>query len=471
MLRAPQRLLVSAKRRDSVPIDATTIDYWDAEVGIGLVGGDVDTWTGQKAGLVIPYAIARPRYVSDSSFANGHAVQSSVSASRALRLITSPMLAAGSRPYIIAAARFVAQPPASSTCGLFDVGVVGVADNLYIFSGGAGPNIGGTLNAGNPNVTGPTPNTNAHIIEVWPDGSNLNFRVDGALYQSASTGSVNNASTTISIGAAASGNYHFSDVNHVFYMLCSAKPSDAYITQLKAWLVRNKGLARNPPLPASAVEYWHSELQCTPSVWTGQLRGNKITPQAGIPLVEPDSSYFSGRPVFKTKKSPVATVSTGATPLAPPLAPSGSNPWMFVVGRFLDLTSLTSGGAVMCSFGQISPNGPGLSVGYTDAQGAAAFTSFGNLPNAAGSNTLPHIWKAWPDGTALHFTVDSTDVTMPAAGPTAVTLDVLTLGMAWNFASYATDAAIALVLLCSSKPTAAEEAALTTWAKAYWGVP
>jgi hypothetical protein len=77
--------------------------------------------------------------------------------------------------------------------------------------------------------------TSQHLVEAWMDGVNANARLDGVLVSAPSAASIGSNLTAVSVGMAASGNYHLSSTSHAMHMIFSAKPSDAYIARLRAW--------------------------------------------------------------------------------------------------------------------------------------------------------------------------------------------------------------------------------------------
>lgn len=87
------------------------------------------------------------------------------------------------------------------------------------------------------------------------------------------------------------------------------------------------------------------------------------------------------------------------------------------------------------------------------------------------TNNVPHKFKIWKDGTNANLQVDGAVTSVAHTGSLAANCNGVGLGAAGNVAAIPGDMSIAFYLLCSSKPTAAEQAALDAWALAYWGVP
>lgn len=228
-----------------VPIDPLTVEYWDAELGISLVAGNVDSWTGQKAGTVVSASGAgtRPFYATDPPL-RGNTVQGT-RAGRGLvsAALGSPIAAAGSRPYTICAYRLRNVPGAAEVWGVFDLGVLAASGLFYTsyqtFGGSVfrpSANVGAVLVPATAAA-----DTAAHVAEFWMDGVNANVRDNGTLFQVVSAASLSANATAVAIGNSPGPGTNTSDISHVFHMICSAKPSDAYIATLRAWLARAKG--------------------------------------------------------------------------------------------------------------------------------------------------------------------------------------------------------------------------------------
>lgn len=235
-----------ALQRTTPPIDPLTVEYWDAEYGITLVSGAVDVWTGQRAGIALIAATAptRPLYVADSSFKNTNVVQCAFVAARCLgNTPGATILATGSRPYTISVIRSYSALPGSTTWGILSFGVSGASNNHYVFyQTPTGSNLRPYYNSGAVRVEAtPLHDQLAHVIEFWPDGTNLNCRDNSALYQTATNITLSANCSAIGLSRPASSATQNGDINHVFHMVCSAKPSDAYIATLRAWLTLWKG--------------------------------------------------------------------------------------------------------------------------------------------------------------------------------------------------------------------------------------
>lgn len=221
----------------------------------------------------------------------------------------------------------------------------------------------------------------------------------------------------------------------------------------------NRTLGQRPPLPSSAVEYWHSELQCTAATWTGQILG-LVLPGVNTPTVATDAGFFRGRPVGKTATS--GNRVWRGNPLVG-LPAAGSRPWVMLVARLRAI----AGTQQIISMG--------FDAATTEAQlfasatfFAATFSGSGNLNSTVASDTAVHRLKAWRDGTNRNVQVDGT-LTSSADVGVSIAVNTIALGCQSNAAGGFADADVAFAIICSAKPSAAEEAALDGWAQSYWG--
>lgn len=220
-----------------------------------------------------------------------------------------------------------------------------------------------------------------------------------------------------------------------------------------------------PPLPATVVEFWHSEISCSATAWVGQVGGRTLT-GANTPTVAADGTFFRGRPVAQATAT--GTKNWRNASLGTVLA-SGTRPWAYVIGRFRS----TAGTTTIASYGR--PAGS-HDLSIQNVSGAPAIVRaffFGTAASSSptANDTNPHRFKAWLDGTNANLTVDTTNYTAATAASLAGNVPAVSVGI--NAADGSTggcDCSVAFYLLCSAKPSAAEEAALDAWASAYWGV-
>lgn len=92
------------------PLPAATVEWWHSEKGIGLVGGQVQSWTGQQKGIVLTPNTAgfRPDYGTDGAFFNGRNIVRTVPGGT-VRALSAPVVPAasvvGSKPQVYVLAR------------------------------------------------------------------------------------------------------------------------------------------------------------------------------------------------------------------------------------------------------------------------------------------------------------------------------------------------------------------------------
>jgi len=228
-----------------------------------------------------------------------------------------------------------------------------------------------------------------------------------------------------------------------------------------------RGLSQTPPLPTSAVAAWHSEIACSPTAWVDYI-GARSIPGFNSPIVAPDPGFFNGRNVAHTNAALAKNwfgIGVGTI-----LSPTDF-PWVFCVGRYVSDTSIGVGIMAGCA----DASNQTLEGAFRFAGGSPQCCFFNNQQcnNATPADRLPHRHKGWRDGTLGHYVVDSaeTTITLPGAVTRTITgigIGVYDTGGAGNARA---DVRIPYFLICTAKPTAAEEAAVDAWAQAYWGVP
>ena len=217
-----------------------------------------------------------------------------------------------------------------------------------------------------------------------------------------------------------------------------------------------------PPLPASAVEYWLGDRNASAVTAVGLLRGLSL-PALGKPVVGQEPGNFNNRSVYQA-----SAANNGrwiSTSLATFLA-SGTYPWIYVVGRWrvaagASAVPLTALGVSNTSNVYVLQHAATTNVRQLALGGAL-------LSNATGDTSV-HRMKAWVEGSILKFDVDGT-VAQAGTG-TALSGNVIKAAIGCTISSGpGTDTSLAFYLVCSSKPTAAEEAALDGWACTYYGL-
>lgn len=218
------------------PDNALLVEWWDASLGIGLVSGLVDTWTGQKRGIVLtaPGTSNRPSYTIDVAFRNRLAIsESNVNATqlRSPDTISPDVVAAGARPYTISVWHWVGSPIASLTTILLVGNIPAGGSNLFGHYVAVNNDVVTcSYNGATSAATIAGVGTKLHTLEFWADGTNLNVRDNGNLQAVAFTGSLNVAAISVR------DNTQGGTDNNVFHAIFTSKPSDAYIAELKNWL-------------------------------------------------------------------------------------------------------------------------------------------------------------------------------------------------------------------------------------------
>lgn len=214
-------------------LGALLVEMWHSQLGIAPVSGNVDTWTGQVGGRVLqaPSAGTRPTYVPDGAFASGkNMVVSDAAASRCVVNAALTALAAnGTRPYVIAAARFVTYPAGTAwAMRPLDTGGGAEGTSLLCLSGTTLAALGGVVTRAFSDAT------QAHTFESGFTAAGANLIGVDASYTTAGSGvSVSGNTTRLGIGGAPAGT-NCASVAHALYLFCSAQPSVAQIAAVTA---------------------------------------------------------------------------------------------------------------------------------------------------------------------------------------------------------------------------------------------
>lgn len=228
-----------------------------------------------------------------------------------------------------------------------------------------------------------------------------------------------------------------------------------------------------PPLPASAVEYWHSELGIglvggAVDTWQGQIRGTILSAFTALRRVayQPDGANFNGRNVVFCTAAGGRAVRR--TLIAPPLTLTGTKPHVYMIMRLR--TPLVAG-----NFPYRSQNTAGTAL-------SAGMFADGGVPPAMQCFwfPLPTVNMVAPPLTATRWEtfinaagnivgrIAGVPTVGAAAGLTAPgDLDRIGFGANPNDGQY-TDTSFALMLVCSSEITGSELAALDAYAANYW---
>jgi hypothetical protein len=222
--------------------------------------------------------------------------------------------------------------------------------------------------------------------------------------------------------------------------------------------------AQLPPLPASAIAAWHSEITCTPTAWVDYLSTRSLA-GVGTPTVAIDPGFFSGRVVAKATSSPL---NFWRAPSVAPLAAIGDRPWFYMVARLRD-TTIASGTEILGGMGVDAFDDDARLMALAAGGNYVAYSRSGQTVGPA-VDTLIHKFSAWKDGVNRNFKVDGTLFTVADTTSLVVAPSAVGIGGPSNTNLLSSDASIAYMLICATKPTAPEEAAIDAWALAYWGV-
>lgn len=218
-----------------------------------------------------------------------------------------------------------------------------------------------------------------------------------------------------------------------------------------------------PPLPLNALEYWHSELQCSSASWVGQL-GGRVLSGVNSPTVAVDPGFFNGRPVAKSVSS---TSSYWRGIGFTGLSLAGSRPWLYMVGRVRD-TSPTGGFEIIYGIGR---SGVDDDCRFLITSSFLAARTGGFNVTGPAANTAVHRFEMWQDPTTVFFDLDASSFTNTTSVVLPANTNAVAIGASSGVGNAPSDSNVAFALLCSAKPTVAEVAAIDAWAQAYWGAP
>lgn len=226
-------------------LGGSLVDYWDAAFGIATVSSNVDTWTGQSAGIVLqaPSGAQRPPYAADGAvFGAKSVVQCTTTGTLVLRCTTlnPALIPAGSRPWMGVCGRI----RTSATANLFGIGRV--ADgagaqqmDVYSLSGDLHMQVA----AADKVVLAGGVATTRIFFEIWADGVNAYIAKDGVNTSAVFAGSTSGACDRIGVGDnAITAGGSPADMSFAQVFLCNAYPGAA-----AAAGVRALSLAAYPP--------------------------------------------------------------------------------------------------------------------------------------------------------------------------------------------------------------------------------
>jgi hypothetical protein len=449
------------------PIGVTPLVLWDARGGVAQSGGMVDGWTDQMRGLVFtpPSGGARPAYGADGTYFLGRNVIKFDGVDDQLRVIgVSPaILPVGARPHWFYV--FRTQVPTANQRSLWILlDDPATAATPMAYTAASSDALVHQFFPGQI-VTDPLPlGTGPHLQEFWLTPSGTFAARDGAAPVSTAQGDPTTVETeTIYVGSDHTGNFtamSLAAIGCYSTALTTQQRADLLAYYRNAW-----GALQRPPLPANTVEYWHSELECTPTSWKGQILGSTIVSQSATPpTVAPDPGYFNGRVVGQTVAATQSRWRNNAA-FSPAIMAAGTPLYAFGVYRIQ-----ATANSVGFSFQ------PSTAGGTTAYIGANATRSIALLENRAliqgqteGSNAV-HFSEFWIDGTNQNLQGEqNTLFTQGSGGVTTQPIAWITVG-ATPQGTVTYNASHAFYLLCNAVPTVAERDALKAWARSYWGI-
>lgn len=238
-----------------------------------------------------------------------------------------------------------------------------------------------------------------------------------------------------------------------------------------------------PPLPVSAVEYWHGERGASAANAIGQIAGTAI-PGVNSPTVVSDAPHFNGRPVYFTLAAGAGSKYWAQPVLPTPLLSVGNRLYMCAIFRTRNVIAASSlYTAVSVRGGNHSPVGELIALTYdTNKYGFQRFRSgaANNVLSLMIQDTGVHFFECYVDATAgMVLFIDGVQYGGNAETAGLVSqIDALSIGVILTGAgigvvdtSRTTNTSLAFWIICSALPAAGERAALRAWGQAYWGSP
>lgn len=223
-------------------------------------------------------------------------------------------------------------------------------------------------------------------------------------------------------------------------------------------------------LGANMVAQWHhlagiALASGDTQSWTDQVGGvTETAPAAGQrPTYAADGANFRGLPVVQSFLTGAKFLENQTT-IPATLIPSGSRPWFLMVGRARDVG--TSGNII-----DASDAGAGAQDVYFSnlATQRLFWAASGVIVNIA-RDTNVHLTEWGADGVNATIAVDGVDTNVASANAMSATITKLAFGGdARSLAGNESNHSFAMVIICRSKPSASERAAVLALARAEWG--
>ena len=244
---------MAARTAPNELLNAYLVDYWDSLAGVGLVSGAVDTWTGQKLGIILSAAAAgnRPVYGADTGYFRGKSVvQAAVTGSKYLRILDygSDIIANGaaSKPYLVSIHRLrntnatrsyaLTLGPAAGTTHFEQSNAATTGNEFARIRSSAAANVDVSAAAAYT--------ASACMREVWSDSTTSTRLNMGTTYTTAgAAGIATDIGAVRRIGVGARGDaFNPSDYSHRWIGLCSSKPPDALLNQVYRYFQIDSGI-------------------------------------------------------------------------------------------------------------------------------------------------------------------------------------------------------------------------------------
>lgn len=234
---AAMGIVTSARMEPPAILGTLLREWWDARYGYTLVSGEVDSWAGQKLGLVItaPTSGERVQYGADGAHFGGRAVIYTASNGDSLRnaSLGINLHEAGAKPYTMTVCRIpgneAAIHPIWTHRGTGPVNTVGLLRKTNT----ASPQT--PLANWDGQDVSIASDSNGHVIETWITAAGVAaISIDGAAATTAGSGLALDVAV-ISMNFftdVATANGHASIAAHIE---CTSVPTDDQRTALRAW--------------------------------------------------------------------------------------------------------------------------------------------------------------------------------------------------------------------------------------------
>jgi hypothetical protein len=221
-------------------------------------------------------------------------------------------------------------------------------------------------------------------------------------------------------------------------------------------------VSQTPPLPSSALEYWHGELGASAANAIGRIAGYTLPGQSS-PTVATDGALFNGRTVYKATEAGACWYGNPSI-----LVAAGGRPYLYVIGRF---RSVPGSQRYLCGLAKhfaanvLSPFSNFASANALTVEFGGTAFAYSQVNGTTDTNV--HRFEAWLNGANKNFRIDGVNASA-ANGDTLLEINAVAIGYPFGVSA---NSSIAFMLVCSAVPSAGEIAALNAWATAYWGAP